>query len=141
MDRKTGLIVLGGCGVLALAIAMFMLGRHTGLAAAASRGPVVPPAATLTQTPRSLQELLPQPGPSQPGEGQGNCKPIVLFYYQGRLYQIQLGPEGQQGTPTPSSPPEYFPITPYQGPAIPGLPFPMPNMPGSPGLPPVGPRF
>ncbi len=140
MDRKTGLVLLGGCGVLVLVVTMFLLGRYSGLAAAASRGPAVSPAATLTQSPRTLQELLPQPGPNQPGEGQGkDCKPIVLFYYQGRLYQIQLGPEGQQGMPTPSSPPEYFPITPYQGPAIPGLPFPM--SPGSPGLPPVGPRF
>lgn len=142
MDRKPWMIALGGCALAAFAIAMFLLGRSSGLAAAAPPKPSFAPTITFAQVPRTFQDLVPPLGPNSQGPGQAqDCKPMVLLYYQGRLYQLQLGPEGQQGQP--SSPPEYFPMTPYQGPAIPGLPFPTP--PGgnqqAPGLPPVSPRF
>ncbi len=145
MGRKTVQIALGGSGVVALAIAMYLIGWHSGIAAAAPTVSSAPPAAAFAQAPRTLQELIPLPNPSQrePGQGQSQeCKPIVLFYYQGRLYQLQLGPEGTQGA-QPQSPPEYFPITPYQGPAIPGFPIPLPpgGSPDSPGFRPVNPRF
>ncbi len=142
MVRKMLGIALGACGLTALALTMYLLGFRSGVTAAATRVSPPPPLVVVTQGPRSLQELIPSPGPSQPEQGQGqDCKPIVLFYYQGRLYQLQLGPEGQQGPP--SSPPEYFPLTPYRGPALPGLPFPVPpsGSPESPGFQPVNPRF
>ncbi len=138
MVRKIILILLGGSAVAALAVAMYLLGWHSGSAAAAPRVSSVAPITTLAQVPRTLPELIPSPGQAQTQD----CKPIVLFYYQGKLYQLQLGPEGGlQGAP--QSPPEYFPLTPYQGPAIPGLPFPVPpgGSPDSPGFKPVNPRF
>ncbi len=140
MDRKPWMLALGGCGLAAFASAMFLLGRYSAVAAAPPRSPSIAPAVAFAQVPRTFQELI--PGPNQPGQGQAQeCKPVVLLYYQGRLYQLQLGPEGHQGQP--SSPPEYFPMTPYQGPALPGLPFPMPpgGSPETPGIPPVSPRF
>lgn len=142
MTRKPYLVVLGGCGLLLLAGAMFLIGRASGMAAAASSTPATPSAA-FAQSHRTLPDLLPQPGPDQQGQGQGkDCKPLVLFYYQGRLYQMQLGPDNNQQGPS-STPPEYFPIAPYRGPAIPGLPFSTPpgNRQQPPYMPPVGPRF
>jgi len=145
MGRKLATIGLVGSGMVVLAVIMYMLGWHSAKATAAARSSALPPITTIAQVPRTFQDLIPQPGPNQlgPGVGQGQeCKPMVLLYYQGRLYQLQLGPDnGQQGGP--QSPPEYFPITPYQGPAIPGLPFPVPpeGNPTLPGIKPVNPRF
>ncbi len=146
MGRRVILIVLAGSGLAAFALLMYLVGWHSGMAVAAAQAQTVRPGAAFTQAPQvpqTLQELIPLPGPNQPEQGPGqsqNCKPIVLFYYQGKLYQLQLGPEGQQGVP--SSPPEYFPLTPYQGPQIPGLPFTPPGgSPDSPGFKPVNPRF
>jgi len=90
-----------------------------------------------------LQELIPIPGPGQqqpgqapqPGPGQGDCP--ILFYFNGRLYQLAPGP--QDGPGRPSSPPEFFYLNPYQGPAIPGLPQPFQGPPG-PNFVPVPPR-
>lgn len=89
-----------------------------------------------------LQEFIPLPGPGQqqPGQapqpqpGQGDCP--ILFYFNGRLYQ--LGPGPQDGPGRPGSPPEFFYLNPYQGPPIPGLPQPFQRPPG-PGGP--GPNF
>jgi hypothetical protein len=67
---------------------------------------------------------------------------MILFYYQGQLFQLMPGPQDQQGQP--GSPPEFFPLQPYRGPAIPGLPF-GPQSPQRiappPGFQPVQPRF
>lgn len=90
-----------------------------------------------------LQEFIPLPGPGQqqPGQapqpqpGEGDCP--ILFYYNGRLYQ--LGPGPQNGPGQPSSPPEFFQLNPYQGPPIPGLPQPFQGPPG-PNFVPVPPR-
>lgn len=144
MMRKTLLIALVGGGLAAFGILMYLIGWHSGVTAAAASVPPVPSVKVSTQVPPTLQELIPlAPNRQERGQGQNqNCTPVVLFYYQGRLYQLQLGPEGHQGTPT--SPPEFFPLQPYQGPQIPGLPFtpaPPGGAPNSPGFRPVNPRF
>lgn len=65
---------------------------------------------------------LNQPGnvPSQapfPGTGsQQNCD-RVLFFYQGRLYQLRPGPMPRNG-----GNPEFFYMQPYDGPQVPGFP-------------------
>ncbi len=89
-------------------------------------------------------EVIPVPAPSRPGQTPGqsqDCQPVILFYYNGKLYQLMPGPDNQFGPP--SSPPEYYPLRPYQGPQIPGLPFglsPLP-VPQVPRFQPVPPRF
>jgi hypothetical protein len=83
--------------------------------------------------PPHLREFIPLPAPGQqvpgqlPGTQQGDCEPIILFYHNGQLYQLRPGPGPQNGPGRPSSPPEYFRLDPYQGPAIPGLPVPQPD--------------
>ncbi|MBI4277603.1 MAG: hypothetical protein HY660_04025 [Armatimonadetes bacterium] len=75
--------------------------------------------------------------PQQPGgrpDQNQDCEPIILFYHQGRLYQLQPGPGQRPGPGRPSSPPEFFPLRPYQGPSIPGLPG-VPGVPNVPGAP------
>lgn len=94
----------------------------------------------LAQAAPPLQEFIPLPGPGQqqpgqgpqPQQGQEECQ-VILFYYNGRLYRLTPGP--QDGPGRPGSPPEFFHLNPYQGPAIPGLPQPFqgpPNQPGGP---------
>ncbi|MGH2349265.1 MAG: hypothetical protein ACRDFT_07375 [bacterium] len=130
MARRTVVTLLVGVGVVALGALLYVAGFHAGAqGAAANATGHVPVAAAPVQTPPPLQEFIPLPMPGRPENqpGQGNqqgqdCEPVILFYFEGRLYQLQpgQGPEGQRGRP--GSPPEYFPLTPYQGPAIPGLP-------------------
>jgi len=85
-----------------------------------------------------LQELIPLPGPGQPQPapgpqlGQEEC-PVILFYHNGQLYRLTPGPGPQDGRGQPGSPPEFFYLNPYQGPAIPGLPQPFSPFPQSPG--------
>ncbi|HEY3249093.1 MAG TPA: hypothetical protein VGK88_12500 [bacterium] len=130
MARRMVLTLMVGGGAITLAALMYAVGFHAG--AQAATPPVGPVAVLPVQSPPPLQEFIPIPMPGQgpddqQGRGQddqGQCQPTILFYYQGRLYQLQpqpgQGPQGQRGRP--GSPPEYFPLTPYQGPAIPGLP-------------------
>ncbi len=145
MLRRSALIILLVGGAALFGGLMYLAGWHAGIASAQ-------PAATVSATPAQnlpvQPEIIPLPGPDrqgpgqQPMPGQGQeCEPIILFYYQGRLYQLMPGPNNQPGLP--GSPPEYFPLTPYQGPQIPGLPFgPGPSpMPQGPGFQPVQPRF
>ncbi len=140
MARRTGLMLILGGAIVALGVVMYVVGFHAGSQAAAAHAAlnpssasgsgIGPVAAATVQSPPPLQEFIPLPMPGQgrddqPGRGnqQGqDCEPVILFYYQGRLYQLRpgQGPQGQRGVP--GSPPEYFPLTPYQGPAIPGLP-------------------
>jgi len=143
MARRPVRAILIGGGVVAFGLLMFAAGWLI----AGRPAVVVPPAAAVpAQVP--LQEMIPLPGPNQqpgPGQGQGQeCEPMILFYFQGRLYQLMPGPQDQQGRP--GSPPEYFPLRPYQGPQIPGLPFQLPpggvpRVPQGPGFQPVQPRF
>jgi len=74
-------------------------------------------------------------GPSSSGGGQ-DCNGKILFFYQGRLYQLNPGPMPPNG-----GNPEFFYMQPYQGPQIPG--FPEPNAPSEPipGLPSIPPTF
>ncbi len=144
MLRRSATIAMVA-GTLALGGALYVAGWHAGAAAARS-GPV--PAAVPVQNLPAMPEFIPLPGPDQqgpgqqlmPGQGQ-ECDPVILFYHEGRLYQLMPGPDNRPGMP--GSPPEYFPLRPYQGPQIPGLPFgPSPQQsPQSPGFQPVQPRF
>jgi hypothetical protein len=87
-----------------------------------------------------LQEFIPLPGPGQqqpgqgpaPQQGQDECQ-TILFFYNGQLYRLMPGPGPQNGPGQPGSPPEFFRLDPYRGPAIPGLPQPFPQRPDSPG--------
>ncbi len=110
-------------------------------------GPQVPPPqAPVPQAPTPgtppLREFVPLPGPGdlqpgqQPGDQQGDCEPIILFYHNGQLYQLRPGPGPQNGPGRPTAPPEFYQLNPYQGPPIPGLPAP----PQGPGFAPVNPR-
>lgn len=144
MLRRSALIILLVGGAALFGGLMYLAGWHAGIASAQPSVVSATPAQNLPVQP----EIIPLPGPDrqgpgqQPMPGQGQeCEPIILFYYQGRLYQLMPGPNNQPGLP--GSPPEYFPLTPYQGPQIPGLPFgPGPSpMPQGPGFQPVQPRF
>jgi len=68
---------------------------------------------------------LPGQGPDQsPGAGGQNCDKI-LFFYNGKLYQLRPGEMPKNGNN-----PEFFFMQPYQGPSIPG--FPEQTEPGAP---------
>lgn len=73
-----------------------------------------------------------QPDQQAPGAGGQDCDRI-LYFYQGRLYQLRPGP-----TPRNGGNPEFYFMDPYQGPQIPGFPSPQapgltpPDMPGQP---------
>jgi hypothetical protein len=159
------IVVAGLVGVLAYTAGV-RAGR-TAAAAPAGARPLIRPAQTLDPLPPGqpapwpqqrpalpgapgpaphLREFvpLPVPGPGQqlpgqlPGAQQGDCEPIILFYHNGQLYQLRPGPGPQTGPGRPTSPPEYFRLDPYQGPAIPGLPVPQPDR--DPRFAPVNPR-
>lgn len=140
MGRRL-MVVAAIAASAAAGTALYAAGWQAGAAAARTPTPAVPAQALPVQP-----ELVPLPGPrgqdpgQQPAPGQGECDPIILFYHQGQLYQLMPGPDNQPGMP--GSPPEYFPLRPYQGPRIPGLPFgPSPAVPQTPGFQPVQPRF
>src|SRR3989304_3076223 len=81
-----------------------------------------------------LQEFVPLPGPARPQpdqgpglqQGQDDCQ-TILFYFNGQLYRLMPGPGPQDGPGRPGSPPEFFRLDPYRGPAIPGRPQPFPQ--------------
>jgi hypothetical protein len=120
------------------------LGPQQGPAPQPAPGPqpfqFVPPG----QSPPSLREFIPLPGPGdqqpgqRPNQEQGDCEPIILFYHNGQLYQLRPGQGPQDGQGRPGTPPEFFYLNPYQGPPIPGLPQPGPDR--GPGFSPVNPR-
>lgn len=131
--RAAAIVVLMAFGILA-----YRAGQWSSASALAAALPTVP------VQPVASPEVVPVPTPNLPGQGPGqsqDCQPIILFYYNGRLYQLMPGPDSLGGSPT--SPPEYFPLRPYQGPQIPGLPFgPLPPLPPQgPGFQPLPPRF
>lgn len=117
--------------VVAFGMLMFVGGWYLGQHVPAAARAAVPAAPAQQVAP--LQEVIPFPNQMPGQQGQGECEPVILFYYQGRLYRLMPGPQNQQGRP--GSPPEYFPLQPYQGPSIPGLPFQLPPG-GGPQLPP-----
>lgn len=142
MERSWLKVVLVVSGLAAFGFVMYLLGFDAGAQNVAAQTPR-PIAATPAQSPAPFQEVIPLPGPdNQQGQGQGECQPMILFYFQGQLFQLMPGPQDQQGQP--GSPPEFFPLQPYRGPAIPGLPF-GPQSPQRitppPGFQPVQPRF
>jgi hypothetical protein len=101
---------------------------------------IVPPG----QSPPTLREFIPLPGPGdqnpgqRPGQQSGECEPIILFYHNGQLFQLRPGQGPQDGPGRPGAPPEFFYLNPSQGPPIPGLPVPRPDR--GPGFSPVNPR-
>jgi hypothetical protein len=144
--------------VLAFGVVMFAGGWYLGRGTTTASAPAIP--AVPAQAAPPLQEIIPFPGPGQQGPGQRpgqqgaeECEPVILFYFQGRLFRLMPGPGPQGPQGTPGSPPEYFPLQPYQGPAIPGLPFQLPPggvpqlppgavpQPQGPGFTPLQPRF
>jgi hypothetical protein len=68
----------------------------------------------------------PTPGAPPPGAGGQNCDKI-LYFYQGKLYQLRPGPMPRNG-----GNPEFYYMQPYDGPQIPGFPTPGPMVPGVP---------
>jgi hypothetical protein len=126
-------------GILTGAVATFILlgglaaawGWHQGIAAR-SHAPVLSVVPVQQQAPTlNPNEFIPLPndqGPQNltPGLGDQNCDKI-LYFYQGRLYQLRPGP-----TPRNGGNPEFFFMEPYQGPQIPGFPNPNPMIPGGP---------
>lgn len=142
--RGIGMLILGiviGGLVATLMMSAFAAGdRHAGTAA---RSGVLLPVLAAQERPPALnpKEFIPLPNTGtqqdqQPGAGGQNCDRI-LYFYQGRLYQLRPGP-----TPRNGGNPEFFFMQPYEGPQIPGFPSPMapgltpPDMPGQP-LPPT----
>lgn len=109
-----------------------------GAPSAPAPGQITPPG----QTP-NLREFVPLPFPGdqnpgqRPGQQQGDCEPIILFYHNGQLYQLQPGPGDRNGN-RPGVPPEFYRLNPYQGPPIPGIPFPRQDR--GPGFTPLNPR-
>jgi hypothetical protein len=91
-----------------------------------------------------MREFIPIPGPGdqtpgmRPQQQNGECEPVILFYHNGQLYQLRPGQGPQDGQGRPGTPPEFYQLNPYQGPAIPGLPMPRPDR--GPGFAPLNPR-
>jgi hypothetical protein len=87
--------------------------------------------------PKEFVPVLPQrgqdqgPGVPPPGAGGQNCDKI-LYFFQGKLYQLRPGPMPRNG-----GNPEFYYMQPYEGPQIPGFPLPGPTTPGPmiPGMP------
>ncbi len=139
MLRWSGRIVLLVAGMVMFGGVMYLAGREAGASAQPAAVSAMP-----TQQLPVRPEIVPFPAPDRPGPNQTqgqDCQPLILFYHDGKLYQLMPGPDNQPGAP--GSPPEYYPLRPYQGPQIPGLPFaPLPNqVPLGPGFQPLQPRF
>ena len=155
-----GIVVGAGLGLAALGGAAAVAGWHAGVAAARVHPGTV--FAQPVQATGPFQEMTPHefvpvppppdnghsfgPGPQSPGAGGNNLGPgqsapggqdcqQILFYYQGRLYQLRP-PQGDQN-------PEFFFMQPYGGPQVPGFPGPTPpgmNLP-EPSVPALPPTF
>lgn len=126
MDGRTVRTLVMGVAIgasLALGAAAMPLTRHH--AGAQSRIElVVRPAQGAPLNPREFVPVPPlnQPGnvPGQapfPGNGSQQQCDKVLFFYQGRLYQLRPGPMPRNG-----GNPEFFYMQPYDGPQLPGFP-------------------
>jgi len=139
-DRATRMLVLG-IVVGALAALLFVAGPAVAWGwrfgvAAHDQGLVLPVSPAQGQ-PLNPKEFVPipdpqngqGPGPQAPGPGAGgqDCDKI-LYFYQGRLYQLRPGPMPRGG-----GNPEFYFMQPYEGPQIPGFPIPGPMGPEMPG--------
>jgi hypothetical protein len=119
-------IAVGAAGAAAAAGATAMAWAHHHSGGEAPIELIVRPAQGTPINPKEFTPIPPlnQPGnnPSQfpfPGNGsqsQQNCDRI-LFFYQGRIYQLRPGPMPRNG-----GNPEFFYMQPYEGPQIPGFP-------------------
>lgn len=133
-----GIVIGGAAGALMSGLATDRW--RMGITAHASPVIVLQALATQQQPPPTLNPKefiqLPQTGPQQdqqaPGAGGQDCDRI-LYFFQGRLYQLRPGP-----TPRNGGNPEFYFMDPYQGPQIPGFPSPQapgltpPDIPGQP---------
>ena len=158
-----GIVVGSGVSLAALGGAAAVGGWHAGIAVAeartgeplavgrsqAQRGPFenpTPPREFIPVPPPPDHGNSFGPGPQSPGAGGNDVGPgqsapgggqdcnQILFYYQGRLYQLRP-PQGDQN-------PEFFFMQPYGGPQVPGFPGPPPPgmntpAPTAPTLPPT----
>lgn len=117
-------IAIGGAGAtLALGASAVAWAAHHSNAQARIQL-VVQPAQGAPINPREFVPIPPlnQPGnnPSQapfPGKGSQQQCDRILFFYQGRLYQLRPGPMPRNG-----GNPEFFYMQPYDGPQVPGFP-------------------
>lgn len=132
-------ILLGG---LAAVLAMGGRAAVTGPHSPAAHGHqliLVPVQAFQQQAPGGTQgpnprEFIPIPrngngaGPGQPPTVPGTGSPQdcnkILYFFQGRLYQLRPGPMPRNG-----GNPEFFYMQPYEGPQIPGFPGTIPGTP------------
>jgi hypothetical protein len=137
MLRWSTMIVVLVAALVAFGGVMYQAGRGAGASAQLAAVAAMP--AQLPVRP----EMVPFPAPGRPDQTQTqgqDCQPLILLYHDGKLYQLMPGPDNQLGGS--GSPPEYYPLRPYQGPQIPGLPFGLPNpAPQGPGFQPLQPRF
>jgi hypothetical protein len=139
-------------GILIAVLAVIIVGGvayaagHAAGRASTDLAPAQRPVAQPVQAPQpdlgAPQLPLPVPGdqtPGQrPGQQQGDCEPIILFYHNGQLFQLRPGPGPGPDGNRPGVPPEFYNLQPYQGPAIPGLPLPRQDR--GPGFTPLNPR-
>jgi hypothetical protein len=144
MSKFTAAVMIVATALVVAGVA-YAAGLTAGrTATAAARPPVAQPAQAQSPIVPPLREFIPIPGPGdqqpgqRPGQQSGECEPIILFYHNGQLFQLRPGQGPESGPGRPGSPPEFFYMNPYQGPAIPGLPVPQPDR--GPGFAPVNPR-
>ena len=129
MDGRTvrtfalGIAIGAVAATLAVGTAAMAWTRHHG-GTQVRMALVVRPAQGAPLNPREFVPVPPlnQPGnvPSQapfPGTGSQQDCDRVLFFYQGRLYQLRPGPMPRNG-----GNPEFFYMPPYGGPQVPGFP-------------------
>ena len=137
-DRGVRMIVLGmiigGIGAtLMIGGAAAATGWRAG-AAAHSHDVIALPAQQAQGLPFNPREFIPVPnprndqGPGTPTPGAGQDCDKILYFYQGKLYQLRPGPMPRGG-----GNPEFYYMQPYQGPQIPGFPIPGPTIPDIPG--------
>lgn len=139
-DRSLRTLIVGmvAGGAIASAVIGGTAAAQGWRAGAAARGHdvIVLPAVPAQGSPFLPKEFIPIPnprngqdlGPGQPSPGAGgqNCDKI-LYFYQGKLYQLRPGPMPKNG-----GNPEFYFMQPYEGPQIPGFPTPGPMVPGMP---------
>ncbi len=128
--------VFSGLALLALGFAMGRNSHQPSLAGLSNQVEFQNVQNPLPQdTPQELIPLSPAPG-KQPGQQQGqkpgqqNTDCPILILKDGKLYQMRPGQNNGNGSQSgQGGSQELIPLSPYQGPAIPGLPAPTPITP------------